>query len=137
MAMKQRSFRLEADTLRRLDASAEQSGESGNSRAQRLIEEGLRRESHPQIYFRDGAAGRRPALAGSRLDVAHVIDTVRAHEGSIELTAAYFEVPEARVQACVSYYAEFQAEVDAWAERMRAISHGEQEAARREQEVLG
>jgi hypothetical protein len=30
-------------------------------------------DEHPAIYFRDGADGRRPALLGTRLDVADVI----------------------------------------------------------------
>jgi hypothetical protein len=43
----------------------------------RYIEEGIRQDEHPLIYFREGAAGRRPALLGSRLGVAEAIETIR------------------------------------------------------------
>src|SRR5438046_511384 len=112
--MRQRSFRLPASTLDLLDARAAEGGESGNALAQRLIEEGLRADRHPLIYFRAGAAGRRPALVGSRLDVWQVIETLRGHGGDVSATAEYFEIPEAKVRACRSYYAEFPEEIDAW-----------------------
>jgi hypothetical protein len=44
--------------------------------AERYIEEGLRHDEHPLIYFRDREIGRRPALLGTRLDVAEVISTI-------------------------------------------------------------
>src|SRR3954453_3135845 len=59
----QRSFRLPAATLARLDARARERGRSTNALAARLIEEGLRTEEHPLIYFRDGAAGPAPGHA--------------------------------------------------------------------------
>src|SRR4051812_1080184 len=79
----QRSFRLPAATLERLDARARERGQSANTLAARLIEEGLRTEEHPLVYFRDGAAGRRPAMLGTRLDVWQVVETLRAHDGSV------------------------------------------------------
>src|SRR5512133_1193294 len=85
--MRQRSLRLPADTLERLDRLADERGQSANTVAARLIEEGLRLESHPLIYFREAPAGRRPALLGTRLDLAQVIDTVRAHDGSVARSA--------------------------------------------------
>jgi hypothetical protein len=44
-------------------------------------------DEHPLIYFRDGASGRRPALLGTRLDVAigrfvEALDAfLRRHQG--------------------------------------------------------
>jgi hypothetical protein len=46
-------------------------------------------DEHPLIYFRDGASGRRPALLGTRLDVADVNETIRENDRSVERTAAY------------------------------------------------
>lgn len=74
---------------------------------------------HPLIYFREGAAGRRPALLGSRLDVADIITTIRQNDGSVEETASYLEVPAAWVEAAARYYDEHPEDVDAQIERTR------------------
>jgi uncharacterized protein (DUF433 family) len=130
--LRQRSLRLPADTLARLDRLAEERGQSANTVAARLIEEGLRLDRHPLIYFRDARAGRRPALLGTRIDVWQVIETVRAHEGSVVDAAEYLAQPEAKLRAAVRYYAEFRDEVDAWSQRMRDIALREEEAFRAE-----
>ena len=131
-----RSFRLRDSLLAALQERARSRGESTSAIAERYLDEGLRREDHPLITFREGAAGRRAALVGSRLDVAHVIDTLRASENAVEETAAYLAVPETYVRAAVRYYADFQDEVDEWRERLQAIADREEEAWRREQAVL-
>jgi hypothetical protein len=49
--------------------------------AERHIEEGLRMDEHPLVYFREGASGRRPAPLGTRLDgdeIDELIDRARA-----------------------------------------------------------
>ena len=127
----QRSFRLPAATLERLDRRARERGQSANAVASRLIDEGLRIEEHPLIYFRDGAAGRRPALLGTRLDVWQVVETLRAHDGSVAETAAYFEQPEVKIRAAISYYADFAEEIDAFAARATAAARREEAAMRR------
>jgi hypothetical protein len=55
-------------------------------------------DEHPLIYFREGASGRRPALLGTRLDVADVIETVRVNDRSVERAAAYLELPVGMAQ---------------------------------------
>jgi hypothetical protein len=130
--MRQRSLRLPADTLEGLDRLADERGQSANTVAARLIEEGLRLERHPLIYFRDAPAGRRPALLGTRLDVGQVIDTVRAHAGSVAEAAEYLAQPETKIRAAVRYYAEFGEEIDAWSQRMRELSEREEQAYRAE-----
>jgi uncharacterized protein (DUF433 family) len=112
--MRRRSLRLPSDTLDRLDRLAQQRGQSADTVAARLIEEGLRTERHPLIYFRDAAAGRRPALLGTRLDVWQVIDTVRVHDGSVAEAAGYLSQPEVKISAAVRYYDEYRDEIDAW-----------------------
>ena len=62
-------------------------GQPQTALAERYLEEGLRMDEHPLIYFRDGANGRRPALLGTRLDVADVIETLRQNDRSVERTA--------------------------------------------------
>jgi uncharacterized protein (DUF433 family) len=134
--MRQRSFRLASETLDLLERRAGEHNESANSLAQRLIDEGLRLERHPLIWFRSAAGGRRPALAGSRLDVWQVIQTLRGEGNDLAGTAEYFEIPEAHVRACVSYYAEFSDEIDAWIEAQEQSACGEQERLEREQRLL-
>jgi uncharacterized protein (DUF433 family) len=131
-----RSFRFSDALLTSLQERARERGESANALAERYLEEGLRREEHPLIAFREGAAGRRAALVGTRLDVSQVIDTLRESANSADATAEYLDIPEQYVRAAVRYYAEFRDEVDEWRERMQAIAEREEEAWRREQAVL-
>ncbi len=131
-----RSFRLPDTLLSSLQERARERGESANAVAARYLEEGLRRDDHPLITFRDGAAGRRAALAGTRLDVSQVIDTLRESDNSVEATADYLGISEQAVRAAVRYYSEFQNEIDEWRERVRAIAEREEEAWRREQAIL-
>jgi uncharacterized protein (DUF433 family) len=93
------------------------------------------RRSHPLIAFREGAAGRRAALVGTRLEVATVVDTLRASDNAITDTAEYLGIPEAHVRAAITYYADFRDEVEEWRERMRELAEREEDAWRRERAV--
>jgi uncharacterized protein (DUF433 family) len=105
--------------------------------AERFLEEGLRMAEHPQVAFRDGGLGRRPVLAGTRLDVWQVVETVKNSGNSIEDAAEYLDISQAKVRACRRYYAEYKDEIDAWTQRAREAADREEQAWRREQEVLG
>jgi uncharacterized protein (DUF433 family) len=131
-----RSFRFADALLVRLQARARERGESANALAERYLEEGLRREDHPLIVFREGGGGRRAALVGTRLDVSQVIDTLRESNNSVAATAEYLSISEPYVRAAVRYYADYRDEVDEWRERMHTIAEREEEAWRREQAVL-
>ena len=131
-----RSFRFPEALLASLQSHARERGESANALAERYLEEGLRRDDHPLIVFREGAAGRRAVLVGTRLDVAQVIDTFRESDNSVDTTAEYLGIPEQHVRAAVRYYADFRDEVDEWRERTHAIAEREEEAWRREQAIL-
>jgi uncharacterized protein (DUF433 family) len=131
-----RSFRLASTLSERLLHHSEETGESANKLGARYIEEGLRMDAHVLIRFRDGAGGRRPALAGTRLDVWQVIETLRNSENSVEQTADNLSIPETWVRACVRYYAAYPQEIDAFTERERATAAREEELWRGEQAVL-
>ncbi len=131
------SFRFDPITVKRLKEHAAEAGAGQTALAERYIEEGIRRDEHPLIYFRDGAAGRRPALLGSRLDVADAITTIRQNDGSVEAAASYLEVPVEQVEAVARYYADYRDEVDALIERARLATERERERSRRQQEALG
>lgn len=130
------SFRFDPATVKRLKVHAAEAGAGQTALAERYIEEGIRRDEHPLVYFREGAAGRRPALLGSRLDVADAITTIRQNDGSIAGAAEYLEVPVGQLEAAVRYYADYKDEVDALIERGRLAAERERERWRRQQEAL-
>jgi uncharacterized protein (DUF433 family) len=130
------AFRVQPRTLEHLRRRAREAGEPQTSLAERYIEEGLRMDEHPLIHFREGAAGRRPALLGTRLDVADVIETIRQNDNSVEAAAAYLELPIDRVDACLRYYADYTDEIDEWIFRSQAIADREETLWRRRDEAL-
>jgi uncharacterized protein (DUF433 family) len=130
------AFRFDRITVARLKQRAQETHSPQTALAQRYIEEGLRRDEHPLIYFRDGETGRRPALLGTRLDVADVITTIKQNGNSLEEAAGYLEIPVEHVDACLSYYADYKDEIDAWIERSHAIAQRERERWQRRQQAL-
>jgi len=69
-------------------------------------------EEHPGIVFRAGPAGRRAGLAGHRLDVWQVVETIRNEGGEIEAAAAYLDLSPGLVAAAVGYYGDHAEEID-------------------------
>jgi uncharacterized protein (DUF433 family) len=80
-------------------------------------------DEHPLVRFVDGPAGRRARLAGTGKDVWEVIATIRDNDGDLVEAARYLQMPLGLVQAAVSYYGTYTAEVDEW------IESNEREAA--------
>jgi uncharacterized protein (DUF433 family) len=130
------AFRVLPRTLEHLRRRAREAGQPQTALAERYIEEGLRMDEHPLIYFRDGASGRRPALLGTRLDVADVIDTLCQSHNSVEGAAAYLELPVDRVDACLRYYADYSSDIDEWLDRAHAIAEREEAGWRHRGEAL-
>ena len=130
------AFRFSRVTVARLKQRAQETHAPQTALAERYIEEGLRHDEHPLFYFRDGEAGRRPALLGTRLDVADVVTTIRQNGNSVQEAADYLEVPIEHVEACLHYYADYKDEIDAWIERSHAIAERERERWQRRQQAL-
>jgi uncharacterized protein (DUF433 family) len=130
------AFRFSPRTIARLRRRAAETRASQTALAERYIEEGLRQDEHPMIYFRDGEGGRRPAVVGSRLAVADILATIRQNNNSVTASAEYLELPVERVEAALRYYADYKEEVDEWAERCAAAAELERERWRRRQEAL-
>jgi uncharacterized protein (DUF433 family) len=130
------AFRFNRITVARLKQRALETHAPQTALAERYIEEGLRHDEHPLIYFRDGAAGRRPALLGTRLDVADVITTIRQNQNSLEETSDYLEIPLEQADACLRYYADYKDEIDAWIDQARTIAERERERWQRRQQAL-
>lgn len=130
------SFRFDPIVVKRLKDRAAEAGARQTALVERYIEEGIRRDEHPLVYFREGEAGRRPALLGSRLDVADVITTIRQNDGSAEEAASYLEVPVELVEAAARYYGEYTEEVDELIERARFVAERERARWKRQREAL-
>jgi uncharacterized protein (DUF433 family) len=73
----------------------------------------LRREDHPLIRFVGRPSGRRAALVGSGLDVWEVLAAVRENDNDLECVAELLGISVGLVQAAVTYYGEYQSEIDA------------------------
>jgi uncharacterized protein (DUF433 family) len=131
------SFRFDANTVERLRRRSHELGMAQAGLAERYIDEGMRMEEHPGIYFRDGGSGRRPAVLGTRLDVAQVIDTLRQNDNSVDETADYLDISPVQVEAAIRYYAAYTDEVDRWIEQSRAIAERERELWLRREQALG
>ncbi len=91
---------------------------------------------HPGIVFRDGAAGRRAALAGHRLDVWMVVETVQQGGGDIEAAAEYLSISPGLVGAAIDYYADYRDEIDEWISSNAAMAEEAEAAWRRRQAAL-
>lgn len=91
---------------------------------------------HPGIVFRDGAGGRRAALAGHRLDVWQVVETVGQEGGDVAAAAEYLGVSPSLVGAAVGYYADYRDEIDSWIERNATMAREAEEAWRRRQSAF-
>ena len=130
------AFRFDRMTVARLKQRAQDIHAPQTALAERYIEEGIRHDEHPLIYFRDGEAGRRPALLGTRLDVADVVSTIKQNDNSVDEAADYLEMPAEHIDACLSYYADYKDEIDAWIERSFAVAQRERERWERRQQAL-
>jgi uncharacterized protein (DUF433 family) len=130
------AFRFSPATAARLKQRALEAHAPQTALAERYIEEGLRHDEHPSIYFRNGEMGRRPALLGTRLDVADVIATIKQNGNSVADAAEYLEVPIEQINACLHYYADYKDEIDAWIDRSLTIAERERERWRRRQQAL-
>jgi len=130
------SLRWNARLLEATHARAARSDVSFNQLTERYVAEGLRMDEHPLIYFRSGPRGRRPALMGTRLDVATVIATVRQNDNSVDQAAGYLGIPRRHVEACVGYYVEFQVEVDDWIEQAEEEAAAAEISWRRRHEIF-
>jgi uncharacterized protein (DUF433 family) len=135
-AHRQFSVRVATPVLEDLERRAAELGASRNALAERYLLEGVRTDENPDIRFRDGALGRRPAIVGTRLDVWQVIDTLRSSGNSIDEAAEYLGIPAGKVRAAVRYYAAHRGEVDEFAARAAEIAERAEAEWRAEEEIL-
>jgi uncharacterized protein (DUF433 family) len=128
--------RISARDKHELDLVASARSERPLAVARELLREGIRRERHPGVTFRSGAAGRRAALEGHRLDVWQVMETVWASDGDIEAAADYLGILPADVRVAVSYCADYPDEVDEMTRRNQEMAERAEAQFRRERQAL-
>jgi hypothetical protein len=133
------SIRFSDEPLhRRLKDSAHRHRVGISTLAERLIDEGLRMETHPLVAFRDSPSGRRPVLVGGP-EVADVIGAIVDGGVPVEQrrsrAAELLGVTVVLVDAALAYYADHTDEIDA---RLagRARLADEAEASWRRQRAL-
>ena len=133
---RQFSVRVSTATFGELGRRARERGVPRNALTERYIAEGVKMDEHPGVAFREGALGRRAVLAGTRLDVWQVIETVRNSGNSVAEAAAYLGLPASRVQGAVDYYALYRDEIDDITEREHAAAERAEAAWRAGEELL-
>jgi hypothetical protein len=130
-----------ADELRaRLERSAEDTGVSPTTLIQRLVDEGLRMETHRAVAFRPASAGGRLAGLVGGPDVAEVIQVVQGlaatGDAAVAEAARWLRLSPNLVRAAVGYYAEFGEEVDREIAHRRRAAEDAQARWEREQSLL-
>lgn len=90
-------------TLERLRELARLRGEKQTTLAERYVEEGIVMDEHPNIHFVDGAMGRRPAVAGTGLDVWEIVEVAKDNGGSVAETASYLEIDPRLIEKCIAF----------------------------------
>ncbi len=123
-------------TLIGLEQRARLAGIHKTALADRYVEEGLAMDTYPGIVFRDGPAGRRPAVIGGP-DVWEVIQVFLEEGGDVKRTAEDLSLRPGLAEAAVSYYADHQAEVDEWILTNRRMMDEAASAFRRRQAIKG
>lgn len=107
------SVRLEDGLAERLRLRARAAGETLSDRLRRYAEEGVRRDEHPLITFRDGPTGRRAGLVGGPdvWEVAMWVDELSDEADPVAALAAESVLTRAQVEAALRYRAAYPDEI--------------------------
>lgn len=120
------SVRLEDRLAQRLRLRARAAGETLSDRLRRYAEEGIRRDEHPLITFRDGPTGRRAGLVGGP-DVWEVVMWVEDLSKERDPVSALVEestLTRSQIDAALRYRAAYPDEIDARIELHRQETTG-------------
>ena len=108
------SVRLEDGLAQRLRLRARAAGETLSDRLRRYAEEGVRRDEHPLITFRDGPTGRRAGLIDGP-DVWEVAMWVDELSGEPDPVAALINdsvLTRPKIEAALRYRIAYPEEID-------------------------
>ncbi len=134
------SIRFDAEVLAALRRHAAAiPGATPSGLAQRLVDEGLRMAEHPGIVFRDGPAGRRPALLVGP-DVWELVKFLQEIDergaAAVSAAAETFAIPANAVQAGIGYWSAYPDEIAAWITDAEAASLAAEQEWERRQALL-
>ena len=109
------SVRLEDGLAERLRLRARAAGETLSDRLRRYAEEGVRRDEHPLITFRDGPTGRRAGLVGGPdvWEVAMAVEDLGGESNPAETLAAESVLTRAQIEAALRYRGAYPDEISA------------------------
>jgi len=137
--MSSQPIRIGVDTLKTLRDRSRTSGQPITRLAERYIEEGLRADRHPGVFFRDGPAGRRAVVVGGP-DVWEIVSAARnapeSGEALIPALVGRLGIGEGKVRVAMRYYSEYPAEIDAWIAANEAEAERLEEVLARERQLL-
>lgn len=134
------SIRFDAQLLERLRRRAQTTpGATPSGLAQRFVDEGLRMSDHPGVLFKDGASGRRAALAFGP-DVWEVVKMLREvderGEQAVAAAAELMALPQPKVRVAMHYYAAYPEEIDAQIDEADRVSREAEHAWQVERRLL-
>jgi hypothetical protein len=121
-------------TLAKLEQRAKLTRVPKTALADRYVEEGLAMDTYPGIVFRDGPAGRRPAVLGGP-DVWEVIQVFLAEDRDTRAAAENLGLRPGLVDAAVGYYADNLEDIDDWIETNRTMMEEAAAASERQRAV--
>jgi uncharacterized protein (DUF433 family) len=104
--------------------------------ARTLLDEGVRRERHPDIVFRSSPTGRQASIEGRRLYIWQVMETVWASAGDVDEAASYLDLTPEQVRSAVRYCAEYREEIDGQASANQREADRARLGWERQQEAL-
>jgi len=137
--MSSQPIRIGRETLQTLRERGRGSGEPLSRLAERYIEEGLRADRHPGVFFRAGPAGRRAVVVGGP-DVWEIVSATRRApekgEALVQALAKRLGISESKVSAATRYYGEYPQEIDDWIAANEAEAERLRAALARERELL-
>jgi hypothetical protein len=116
------SVRLEDSLAQRLRVRARAAGETLSDRLRRYAEEGVRRDEHPLITFRDGPVGRRAGLVGGP-DVWEVVMWIEDLSGERDPIAVLVDesaLTRPQIDAALRYRSAYPDEIGARIDLHRA-----------------
>jgi len=140
-----RSVRFDPDVLERLNAYVRaHPGVSASALTNRFVDEALRMEAHPGVFFREGPAGRRAVLVGGPdvWEVIRAVTSAREHEPTIgpddlvSLVAETTGVSTRLVHVAIGYWAAYPDEIGDWIQQAGEAERQALEQWRRQQRFL-
>ncbi len=106
---------LEDGLAQRLRLRARAAGETLSDRLRRYAEEGVRRDEHPLITFRDGPTGRRAGVLGDPdvWEIAMWVDDLGAEMDPVEGLVEESVLTRSQMEAALRYRAAYPDEIEA------------------------